>query len=90
MFTWLWKLISGTSKTATEPKGLGGPEMDNQERKAVVRNRRAVPAKKSNSVTKPAGVRGNNKSKTSGQSAGKTVRAPASKSKSKSKAVPKG
>ncbi len=90
MFTWLWRLISGTSKTAAEPKGLGGPEVDNQEREAVVRNRRAVPAKKGNPVTKPAGVRGNNKSKTSGQSAGKTVRAPASKSKSKSKAVPKG
>ena len=90
MFTWLWRLISGTSKIAAEPKGLGGPEMDNQERKTVVRNRRAVPAKKSNTSTKSAGVRSNNTSKTSGKSAGKAVRAPASKSKSKSKAVSKG
>jgi hypothetical protein len=90
MFTWLWRLISGTSKIAAEPKGLGGPEMDNQERKAVVRNRRAVPAKKSNPVAKPTGVRSNNASKTSGKSTGKAVRAPASKNKTKSKAVPKG
>jgi hypothetical protein len=90
IWDWIWEKLSGVSKTATEPKGLGGPEMDNQERKAVVRNRRKVPAKKGNPVAKPAGVRSNNKSKTSGQSAGKTVRAPASKSKSKSKAVPKG
>ena len=64
--------------------------MDNQERKAVVRNRRAVPAKKSNPVAKPAGVRSNNASKTSGKITGKAVRAPASKSKSKSKTVSKG
>jgi hypothetical protein len=30
MFAWFWRLISGTSKTSTESKGLGGPEMDNQ------------------------------------------------------------
>jgi hypothetical protein len=90
MFAWFWRLISGTSKTSTESKGLGGPEMDNQERKAVVRNRRTVPAKKSNPVAKPAGVRSNNTSKTSGKSTGKAVRAPASKSKSKSKTVSKG
>jgi hypothetical protein len=78
------------SKTAAEPKGLGEPEMDNQERKAVIRNRRAVPAKKGNPVAKPTGVRRNNTSKTGGQSTGKTIRAAASKSKSKSKAVPKG
>jgi len=90
MFTWLWRLISGTSKTATESKGLGRPEVDNQVGEKVVRNRRAVPAKKSNPVAKPAGVRSNNASKTSGKSAGKAVRAPASKGKSKSKAVSKG
>jgi len=90
IWDWIWEKLSGTSKIATEPKGLGGPEMDNQERKAVVRNRRAVPAKKSNPVAKPAVVRSNNTSKTGGKSTGKAVRAPASKSKSKSKAVPKG
>jgi hypothetical protein len=90
MFAWFWRLINGVSKTAAEPKGLGGPEMDNQERKTVVRNRRKVPAKKGNPVAKPAGVRRNNTSKTSGKSAGKAVRAPASKNKTKSKAVPKG
>jgi hypothetical protein len=87
---WIWEKLSGVSKTATESKGLGGPEVDNQVREKVVRNRRAVPAKKSNPVAKSAGVRSNNTSKTSGKSTGKAVRAPASKSKSKSKAVPKG
>ena len=75
------------SRIAAFFKGLGGPEMDNQERKAVVRNRRAVPAKKSNPVAKPAGVRSNNTSKTARQGAGKTVRAPAKNSKSKSKTI---
>jgi hypothetical protein len=90
IWDWIWEKLSGVSKTATEPKSLGRPEMDNQERKAVVRNRRAVPAKKSNTSAKPAGVRSNNQSKTSGKSAGKTVRTPAVKNKTKSKAVPKG
>ena len=90
MFNWLWRLLGGTSEITTKPEVVGRPEVDNQVRKTVVRNRRAVPAKKSNTSAKPAGVRSNNKSKTSGKSAGKTVRPPASKSKSKSKAVPKG
>jgi hypothetical protein len=87
---WIWEKLSGVSKTATKPESVGRPEVDNQVREKVVRNRRAVPAKKSNPVAKPAGVRSNNTSKTGGKSAGKAVRAPASKSKSKSKAVPKG
>jgi len=78
------------SKVAAFFKGLGRPEVDNQVRKEVVRDRRTVPAKKSNRVVKPAGVRSNNTSKTGGKSTGKTVRAPASKSKSKSKTIPKG
>ena len=90
MFNWLWRLLGGTSEITTQPQSVGQAGLDNQVGEKVVRNRRAVPAKKSNPVAKPAGVRSNNKSKTSGQSAGKTVRAPASKSKSKSKAVPKG
>ena len=75
------------SRIATFFKSLGRPRVDNQVREEVVRNRRAVPAKKSNRVVKPTGVRSNNASKTSGKSAGKTVRAPASKNKAKSKTV---
>jgi len=66
---------------------MGRPEVDNKVREEVVGDGGAIPAKKSNPVTKPPRVRSNNTSKTSGQSARKTVRAPASKSKSKSKAV---
>jgi len=90
MFNWLWRLLGGTSEITTKPEVVGRPEVDNQKRKTVVRNRRAVPAKKGNTSAKPTGVRSNNASKTSGKSTGKAVRAPASKSKSKSKAVPKG
>ena len=77
-------------KITTFFKGLGRPEVDNQVRKTVVRNRRAVPAKKSNTSVKPTGVRSNDKSKTSRKSTGAAVRAAAAKGKSKSKAVPKG
>ena len=87
MFNWLWGLLGGTSKITTKPEVVGRPEVDNQVGKKVVRNRRAVPAKKGNTSAKPAGVRSNNTSKTSGKSSGKAVRAPASKSKSKSKTV---
>jgi len=87
MFKWFWRLINGTSEIATKPEVVGRPEVDNQVRKKVVRNRRAVPAKKSNTSAKSAVVRSNNTSKTSRQSPGKAVRPAASKSKSKSKAV---
>ena len=90
MFKWLWRLLGGTSEITTQPQSVGQAGLDNQVRKTVVRNRRKVPAKKSNPVAKPAGVRRNNASKTSGKSAGKTIRAPAVKNKTKSKAVPKG
>jgi hypothetical protein len=90
MFNWLRRLLGGTSEITTKPEVVGRTEVDNQVREKVVRNRRTVPAKKSNPVTKPTGVRSNNASKTSGKSAGKAVRAPASKSKSKSKTVQKG
>jgi hypothetical protein len=71
-------------------KAWGDQKWTTKSGKTVVRNRRAVPAKKSNTSAKPTGVRSNNQSKTSGKSAGKTVRAPAVKNKTKSKAVPKG
>ena len=87
IWDWIWEKLSGVSKTATEPKSLGGPEVDNQVGKEVVRNRRAVPTKKSNTSVKPSRVRSNNKSQASGKSTGKTVRAPATKGKSKSKTV---
>ncbi len=90
MFKWFWRLINGTSQIPTEPQSVGQAGLDNQVGEKVVRNRRAVPAKKSNPVAKPAGVRSNNTSKASGKGTGKAVRAPASKSKSKSKTVPKG
>jgi hypothetical protein len=75
------------SKITTFFKSLGRPKVDNQVGKEVVRDRRAVPAKKSNRSVKPAGVRSNDKSKASGKSSGKTVRAAAQKGKSKSKTV---
>jgi len=75
------------SKITTFFKGLGRPEVDNQVGEEVVRNRRAVPAKKSNTSVKPAGVRSNNTGKTSRKSTGAAVRAAAQKGKSKSKAV---
>ena len=77
-------------KITTFFKGLGRPEVDNQVGEEVVRNRRAVPTKKSNRVVKPTGVRSNNTSKTSRKSTGAAVRAAAAKGKSKSKTVSKG
>ena len=90
IWDWIWEKLSGVSKKSAQPESLGGPEVDNQVGEKVVRNRRAVPAKKSNTSAKPTGVRSNNKSKASGKSTGKAVRAPASKNKSKSKTVSKG
>ena len=87
MIKWFWRLLNGISKITAQPQGLGGPEVDNQVGEEVVRNRRAVPAKKSNRVVKPAGVRSNDKSKASGKSTGAAIRAAAAKGKSKSKAV---
>ena len=84
---WVWEKLSGVSKIATEPKSLGGPEMDNQVGKTVVRNRRKVPAKTRDPVIESIRIRSNNKSQAGGKSTGETVRAPASKSKSKSKTV---
>jgi hypothetical protein len=84
---WVWEKLSGVSKTATEFKSLGGPEMDNQVRKEVVRDGGKILAKKSNTSPKSTRVRSNNTSKTGGESTRKTVRSPAKKSKSKSKAL---
>ena len=90
IWDWIWEKLSGIGKITAQPQGLGRPEMDNQVGEKVVRNRRAVSAKKSNTSTKSTGIRSNNKSKTGGKSTGKAVRAPAKQSKTKSKAVPKG
>lgn len=90
MFAWLRRLLHAVGKIAAQPQGLDETRVDNQVGEKVVRNRRKVPAKKSNTSTKSAGVRSDNKSKAGGKSTGKTIRAPAVKSKSKSKTVSKG
>ena len=90
IWDWIWEKLSGVSKKSAQPQGLGGPEMDNQVGEKVVRNRRKVPAKKSNTSTKPTRIRSDNKSKTSRKSTGKAVRATTAKGKAKSKTVQKG
>jgi len=77
------------SKIAAIFKSLGRPRVDNQVGEEIVRNRRAVPAKKSNTSVEPTGVRSNNPSKTSRKSTGAAIRAAAAKGKSKSKTVQK-
>lgn len=90
MFAWLWRIFSGTSKTPAQSQVLDEARVDNQVREKVVRNRRKVPAKKSDTSAKPKRVRSNNASKAGGKSTGKTVRAPAAKGKAKGKTLPKG
>ena len=75
------------SRIATFFKSLGRPRVDNQVREEVIRDGGTLPAQESNTSVKPKRVRSNNTSKTSGKSPRQTVRAPASKSKSKSKTV---
>jgi hypothetical protein len=77
-------------KITTFFKGLGRPKMDDQVGKKVVRNRRAILARKGDPVVESIRVRSNNTSKASGKSQGKTVRSTATKNKAKSKALPKG
>jgi len=75
------------SKITTIFKSLGRPRMDNQVREEVVRDGGTIPAQESNTSVKPVRVRSNNTSKTARKSTRKAVRAPATKSKSKSKTV---
>ena len=75
------------SKITAVFKSLGRPKVDNQVGEEVVRDGREGPAQESNTSVKPKRVRSNNTSKTSGESPRQAVRAPASKSKSKSKTV---
>jgi hypothetical protein len=84
---WVWEKLSGVSKTATESKSLGRPEVDNQVREKIVRNRRKVLTQKGDPVIESIRIRSNNKSQASRKSTGKAVRAPASKNKAKSKTV---
>jgi hypothetical protein len=77
------------SKITAIFKSLGRAKVDNQVGEEIIRDGREIPAKKSNRVTKPAGVRSNDKSKTSRKSTGAAIRAAAAKGKSKSKTVPK-
>ena len=90
IWDWIWEKLSGIIKTPTEFEGLDKAAVDNQVGKKVVRNRRKVSAKKSDTGAKPARVRGDNSSKTSRKSPGKAVRATTPKGKAKSKALPKG
>jgi len=87
IWDWIWEKLSGVSKTSTQPQVMGRAEVDDQVREKIVRNRRKVPAKKSNTGAKPARVRSNNSSKASRKSSGKTVCTPAAKGKAKSKTV---
>jgi len=89
MINWLKRLFYGTSKTPEVPESVGRPEVDDQVGKKVVRNRRAVPAGKSDKSAKPTGVRSNDKSETSRKRTGAAVRAAAAKGKTKSKTTPK-
>jgi len=75
------------SKITAIFKSLGRPRVDNQVREEVVRDGGAIPAQESNTSVKPVRVRSNNTSKTARKSTRKAVRAPATKSKSKSKTV---
>jgi hypothetical protein len=75
------------SKIATFFKSLGRPEVDNQVREEIVRNRREILAEEGNRSIKPAGICSNNTGKTSRKSTGAAIRAAAAKGKSKSKTV---
>jgi len=75
------------SKITAIFKILGRPRLADQVREEVVRDGREIPAQESNTSVKPKRVRSNNTSKTSGESPRQAVRAPASKSKSKSKTI---
>ena len=90
IWDWIWEKLSGVSKTATKPQSVGQPEVDNQVGEEVVRNRRKVPAKKSNTSAKPKRIRSNDTSKASRKSPRKAVCAAASKNKAKGKTLPKG
>jgi len=81
---WWW-----LSKITAIFKSLGRPKVDNQVGEEIVRDGREIPTEKSNRVVKSAGVRSDDKSKTSRKSTGAAIRAAAAKGKSKSKTVPK-
>ena len=75
------------SKITAIFKILGRPRLADQVGQEVVRDGREVSPKESNTSVKPKRVRSNNTSKAGGKSSGKTVRAPAKNSKSKSKTI---
>jgi len=87
---WVWEKLSGVSKTAEKPQGLGRPEVENQVREEVVQDGGTIPTRKGDPVVESIRVRSNNTGKTARKSTGAAVRAPTSKNKAKSKAVPKG
>ncbi len=75
------------SKITAIFKILGRPRLADQVGQEVIRDGREIPAQESNTSVKPKRVRSNDTGKTARKSTGETVRAPASKSKSKSKTV---
>ena len=87
MINWLKGLLNAFSKAPEVPQSVDKAKVDDKVRKAKQPNRRKVSAGKSNQGAKSTGVRSNNKSKTSGKSAGKAVRSPAKKRQTKSKTV---
>ena len=84
---WFWRLFDGFGKIPKVPESVDEAKVDNKVRKTKQPNRRKVSTGKSDKSAKSTGVRGNNKSKTTGQRKGTAVRTAASKSKAKSKTV---
>ncbi len=89
IWTWIWEKLSGIIQITAQSEVVGRAEVDNQVGEKVVRNRRKVSTEKGDSGTKPTRIRSNNTGKTSRKSTGKTVRTTTTKSKSKSKTIPK-
>ena len=75
------------SKITAVFKGLGRTKVDDQVREEIVRDGREVSTQEGNRSVKPTRVRSNDTGKTARKSTGKTVRAPAKNSKSKSKTI---
>ena len=71
MFKWLWRLLGGTSEITTQPQSVGQTGVDNQVRKTVVRNRRAVPAKKAILALSPQEYAATTRAKRAGKAQGK-------------------
>jgi hypothetical protein len=65
-------VTKGESTTA-KYKRLGRPEMENQKRKAIVKDGRAIPPRKGDKSIKPARVRSHNEGKAGREESRKTI-----------------